>query len=538
MSEAQPKRRVALTVDVEAHPIRAAKDHINRLIWGRQAGHEAGIQTMMDIADRHGAPMTFFLDYAECELYGEDLLDVGREIHRRGHDLELHCHAEYITTPLFGLEDPWSLLLTQTTLDQGLRIADWLIRKHEEACSQVPLVHRSGTYLIGPGYLEALHQRGIRIDASYNLTCPENPFHIGLRGPFRWSNGLWEIPVPLIPYFRKQGHLIPWNFNVPCFIDNSPEENAAAHKAFLDSWFKRHGDGAVATLVMHSWSFWRRDSDGFFTIFAEKNVENFATLLDMLRENFEIISLAQLAGEDAPPDLETVDPRDQSGHCPVCFGPVNHFQEYCGSKRRCPFCHSVERHRTLVDLVYQGAFGPDVFRHKDILHIAPGYPEKLLLRRMAGARITTLNILPGCDMQANISAVPELADNSFDIVLASEVFRHVRHLDKALAEIARVLRPGGRLLCSDCLENADYGREITDIEEQISWYGREKLEQYDIGDFRRFGRKDWASVFEPYFHTRICEASDTPTGEPAWWMECTSRKSAESDGEGTTPCGA
>ena len=518
------KRRVALTVDVEAHPIRAARDHVNRLIWGRYNGREAGIQTMMDSAGRHGVPMTFFLDYPEAELYGEELLDVGREIHRRGYDLEPHCHAEYITSPLFGLDDPWALRLPKANLDQSLKIVDWLIGRHEHICGQRPLVYRSGAYLIGPDYLEALQQCGIRIDASYNQTCPENPFNIGVRPHFRWQNGLWEIPVPMIPYFRNQGHLIPWNFNFRCFTDASPEKNVALHKAWLDAWFKRHGDGAIATLVMHSWSFWKMDADGFFTIPSDGNLETFDGLLDMLRENFEIVSLGRLAEEGIPHGLETVEPTDQSGHCPVCYETVSHFQDYNGPKRQCPFCHSVERHRTLVDLVYAGAFGPNVFRHKDILHIAPGWPERLLLRRMAGARITTLNILPGCDLQADIQAMPELEDNAFDIVLASEVFRHVRHLDRALAEIARVLRPGGILLCSDCLENAEYGREITDVAEQISWYGREKLETYGIGDFRRFGRRDWESAFAPWFSTRLFKAVDKATGNPAWWLAGSPRK--------------
>ncbi len=40
------------------------------------------------------------------------------------------------------------------------------------------------------------------------------------------------------------------------------------------------------------------------------------------------------------------------------------------------------------------------------------------------------------------------ADNSFDGVLASEVFEHVFDLDQALSEISRVLRPGGKLLAT------------------------------------------------------------------------------------------
>ncbi|MEA5424477.1 class I SAM-dependent methyltransferase [Synechococcus sp. CCY9202] len=40
------------------------------------------------------------------------------------------------------------------------------------------------------------------------------------------------------------------------------------------------------------------------------------------------------------------------------------------------------------------------------------------------------------------------ADASFDLVLCNELFEHVRDLDQAFLEIARVLRPGGRLVAT------------------------------------------------------------------------------------------
>jgi SAM-dependent methyltransferase len=38
------------------------------------------------------------------------------------------------------------------------------------------------------------------------------------------------------------------------------------------------------------------------------------------------------------------------------------------------------------------------------------------------------------------------ADSSFDVVIANQVFEHIRHFSPAIDEIARVLTPGGRLL--------------------------------------------------------------------------------------------
>src|SRR6059058_4296005 len=49
--------------------------------------------------------------------------------------------------------------------------------------------------------------------------------------------------------------------------------------------------------------------------------------------------------------------------------------------------------------------------------------------------------------QANLEALP-FADGEFDLVLSSQVIEHVLDPDRALAELARVLRPGGKLVIS------------------------------------------------------------------------------------------
>jgi demethylmenaquinone methyltransferase/2-methoxy-6-polyprenyl-1,4-benzoquinol methylase len=49
-------------------------------------------------------------------------------------------------------------------------------------------------------------------------------------------------------------------------------------------------------------------------------------------------------------------------------------------------------------------------------------------------------------IQANAEELP-FADNSFDIYTIAFGLRNVTHIDKALAEAFRVLRPGGRFFC-------------------------------------------------------------------------------------------
>jgi SAM-dependent methyltransferase len=48
---------------------------------------------------------------------------------------------------------------------------------------------------------------------------------------------------------------------------------------------------------------------------------------------------------------------------------------------------------------------------------------------------------------ASLSNMPFLAERSFDLAIANFVIQDVRDHERAVAEIARVLRPGGRLIC-------------------------------------------------------------------------------------------
>lgn len=56
-------------------------------------------------------------------------------------------------------------------------------------------------------------------------------------------------------------------------------------------------------------------------------------------------------------------------------------------------------------------------------------------------------LAPGRGVLASLEALP-FADESFDVVGAFDVVEHCPDEARALAEVVRVLRPGGRLLCS------------------------------------------------------------------------------------------
>lgn len=55
--------------------------------------------------------------------------------------------------------------------------------------------------------------------------------------------------------------------------------------------------------------------------------------------------------------------------------------------------------------------------------------------------------------QGDVAALP-LADAAADVVVAGEILEHVTDLDTVIAEAARVLRPGGTLVCDTLNDNA------------------------------------------------------------------------------------
>ena len=74
------------------------------------------------------------------------------------------------------------------------------------------------------------------------------------------------------------------------------------------------------------------------------------------------------------------------------------------------------------------------------------YREMLEVR---GNRVVSMDIenrSGSLDIQGDIQSMPQVASESFDTILCSQVLEHVPRPWDAMAELARVLRPGGRLL--------------------------------------------------------------------------------------------
>lgn len=132
-------------------------------------------------------------------------------------------------------------------------------------------------------------------------------------------------------------------------------------------------------------------------------------------------------------------------HCPVCGyrGPFRDISPETGRRKhaRCPSCGALERHR-LQHLVLNDLLARADARAAAMLHFAPEAFFRGFLASRLGKYETADLLAAGVDHRADIQCLPFDAA-SYDFVFASHVLEHVRDDDKALAEVRRILKPGG-----------------------------------------------------------------------------------------------
>ena len=137
--------------------------------------------------------------------------------------------------------------------------------------------------------------------------------------------------------------------------------------------------------------------------------------------------------------------RGDARECPCCGGTFRAFRPRDDRPdARCPRCNSYERHRVLwMWLRDRGGLDSGGF---DLLHIAPEPVLVERLRALPGIRYTGGSLFPtGDQVRVDLTEIP-FADASFDVVLCNHVFDEIPDDRRALGEIQRVLRLGGRLI--------------------------------------------------------------------------------------------
>src|SRR5690606_33049497 len=111
--------------------------------------------------------------------------------------------------------------------------------------------------------------------------------------------------------------------------------------------------------------------------------------------------------------------------------------------------------------------------------------------------------------RADATQLP-FADNTFDKIICSEVLEHLPDYQQVLAEIRRVLKPGGLLAIS--VPRA--------WPEKICWRLSQNYHQVEGGHVRIFNAQQLRAQIEHYQFQFIARHWAHALHTPFWWLKC------------------
>jgi FkbM family methyltransferase len=173
-------------------------------------------------------------------------------------------------------------------------------------------------------------------------------------------------------------------------------------------------------------------------------------------------------------------------------GETINFEQYA-----CPHCGASDR-----DRLYACYLQEKLLRYEDqalLLDIAPSPPLSSFISGFKKITHYTADLLmEGVDHVIDITDMPEIETNSYDILICSHVLEHVDDDKKALSELYRVLKSGGWGIIMVpiilTLDQIDEDPRVTDVAER----------------WRRFGQDDHVRLYNKSgFVERVKEAGFT-----------------------------
>ena len=161
--------------------------------------------------------------------------------------------------------------------------------------------------------------------------------------------------------------------------------------------------------------------------------------------------------------------------CPCCGAGLRRFARFHGERDQCPQCGALMRHRAVL-LLLKERLGLPASGGR-VIHIGPSRTVAAWFGRQQEIDYVSVDIdSPFVDVQADATDLP-FESESFDLVVCLHVLEHIPEDRKAISEMYRVLRPGGRAVLQVPPSDLAVTREdpsITDPHERERLFG-----QYD-----------------------------------------------------------
>ncbi len=158
-------------------------------------------------------------------------------------------------------------------------------------------------------------------------------------------------------------------------------------------------------------------------------------------------------------------------HCTVCDGSFRRFIQLKNDELLCARCGSLPRDRRLYDLLKNG----NMLKGK-MLDFSPSRALYRKFKQTPGIEYFSSDFANEfiSDDQFDITDI-KLQDSFFDLIICYHILEHIPDDRKAIAELFRVLKPGGNVLLQTPFREGEIFEDptITKEDERIKYFGQQ-----------------------------------------------------------------
>jgi SAM-dependent methyltransferase len=147
-------------------------------------------------------------------------------------------------------------------------------------------------------------------------------------------------------------------------------------------------------------------------------------------------------------------------------------------KYTCPYCSATDRDRLYAYYIEKRIAWQKTDDKIRLLDIAPSVPLSSFISRFDKIKHDTADLLvEGVDLAVDITNMPEIATDTYDILICSHVLEHVDDDKKAISELHRVLKQNGWGIIMVpivlAIDKIDEDTKITDVAERWRRFGQD-----------------------------------------------------------------
>lgn len=277
-----------ITVDTEALPKRAEKDHVKRLMWGEFDNGVAGVREMCSIINEFQAKMVFFVDSCASFENKEEVREVIRWLDNDGQDVQLHTHSEYLPES-FWLERGMEYqprMLNRCEFPKTELAIGYFSEELSMVTGKPVRAYRAGSFRWNADTIRVLKELGIPLSFNNSMSAYLDghcTFSSAFNDPYKWSNGVIEIPITEKRFFPMWGKQWWGHFRFPAY-NSFPNPYWTVARPFV-----KHAPGFLV-MLLHSWSLLHWDREGRAEYRGDRRIEDLRKIVKRLTKDYDIIT--------------------------------------------------------------------------------------------------------------------------------------------------------------------------------------------------------------------------------------------------------